>query len=84
MLMQQSMIHRKYHGKTSYLLGNVDMGIWEFAGTGYCVDDVETMQTDKSQIMTSCGSCTNQMHKSIAQTNRTKLDDVTSKNGNDK
>ena len=34
MLMQQSTIHGKYHGKTSYLLGNVDAGIREFAGTG--------------------------------------------------
>ena len=30
MLMQQSMIHRKYHGKSGYLLGNVDIGIQEF------------------------------------------------------
>ena len=84
MLMQQSTIHGKYHGKTSYLLGNVDMGIWEFMGMGYCVDDMQTMQTDESQMMMSCGSRTNQSHKSIAQTNHTKQDDVTSKNGNDK
>ena len=25
---------------TGYLLGNIDVGIWEFAGTGYCVNDV--------------------------------------------
>ena len=81
--MQQSMIHGKYHGKTSYLLGHVDMGIREFAGMGYCVDDVQTMQTDELQMMTSCGSCTNESHKSIAQMNHTKQDDVTSKNGND-
>ena len=74
MLMQQSMIDGKYHGKTSYLLGNVDMGIWELVGMGYCVDDMQTMWTDESQMM----------HKSIAQTNHTKQDDVTSKNGNDK
>ena len=30
MLTQQSMIHGKYHGNTSYLLGNIDMGIQEF------------------------------------------------------
>ena len=81
--MQQSMIHRKYHGKTSYLLGNVDAGIREFVGMGYHVDDVQMMWTDESQMMTSCGSRTSQSHKSIAQTNGTKQDDLTSKNGND-
>ena len=29
--------------KTGYLLGSVDMGIWEFAGMGYHVNDVQTM-----------------------------------------
>ena len=53
MLMQQSTIHRIYHRKTGYLLGNVDMGIREFAGTGYLVDDMQTMWTDESQMMTS-------------------------------
>ena len=53
MLMQQSMIHRKYHGKTSYLLGNVYAGMGEIMGTGYRVDDVQMMQTVKSQLMTS-------------------------------
>ena len=81
MLMQQSMIHRKYHGKTGYLLRNVDVGIREFVGMGYCVDDMQMMWTDELQMMTSCGSCTSQSHKSIAQTNHTKQDDVTSKNG---
>ena len=56
MLMHQSMIHGKHHGKTGYLLGNVDTGIREFAGMGYCVNDVKTMQTDKLQMMTSHGS----------------------------
>ena len=84
MLMQQSMIHGKYHGKTGYLLGNVDRGIHEFMGMGYHMDDMQTTQTDELQMMTSCGSCTSQLHKSIAQTNHTKQDDVTSKNGNDK
>ena len=84
MLMQQSMIHRKHHGKTGYLLRNVDAGIWEFTGTGYCVDNVQMMQTDESQMMTSHGSRTSQSHKSITQTNCTKQDDVMSKNGNDK
>ena len=58
-LMQQSTIHGKYHGKTGYLLRNVDMGIWEFMGTGYHVDDMQTMQMDESQMMTSCRSHTN-------------------------
>ena len=84
MLTQQSTIHGKYHGKTSYLLGNIDVGIWEFMGTGYCVDDEQMMRTDESQMMTSCGSRTNKSHEQIAQNDRTKQDDIMSKNGNDK
>ena len=57
--------------KTSYLLGNIHVGIGEFVGMGYCVDNVQMMQTIKSQLMTSCGSHTKQLHKSIAQTNCT-------------
>ena len=76
MLMQQSMIHRKYHGKTGYLLGNVDMGIQEFMGMGYCVNDVQMMQTIEFQLMMSCevaqNNHTNQLHKRIAQTNCTR------------
>ena len=72
MLMQQSMIHEKYHGKTGYLLGNIDAGIREFAGMGYHVDDMQMIWTDESQIMTSHGSHTSQLHKSITQTNCTK------------
>ena len=64
--MKQSMIHRKYHGKTGYLLGSVDTGM------RYHVDDMQMMQTDESQMMTSSGSQTSQSHKSIAQANRTK------------
>ena len=52
-------------------------------GTGYHVDNRQTTQTDKSQMMMSCRSCTSQSHKPITQTNRTKQDDVISKNGND-
>ena len=70
--MQQSMIHGKYHGKTGYLLGNVDAGIQEFVGMGYHVDDVQTTWTDESQMMMSHGSHTSQSHKSITQTNHTK------------
>ena len=44
--------------KTSDLLRNVHAGIGEYAGMGYCVDDMQTMQTEESQLMTSCGSCT--------------------------
>ena len=83
MFVQQSMIHGKYHRKTSYLLRNVDAGIQEFAGMGYHVNDMQTMQTDELQMMMSHGSHTSQSHKSIAQMNCTKQDDVTSKNGND-
>ena len=45
---------------------------------GYCVDDGQMTWTDESQMMMS-----RQSHKRIAQTNRTKQDDVMSKNGND-
>ena len=58
MLTQQSMICGKYHGKTGYLLENVDTGIGEFVGTGYHVDDVQMMQSIELQLMTSCGSHT--------------------------
>ena len=58
MLTQQSMIHRKYHGKTSYLLRNVDALIWEFAGMGYHVNDIQMIWTDEMQMMTSHGSRT--------------------------
>ena len=60
------------------------MGTQEFAGMGYHVDNRQMTQTDESQMMTSHRSHTSQSHKQIAQTNRTKQDDVTSKNGNDK
>ena len=52
--------------------GNIDAGICEFAGMGYHVDDMQTIWTDESQMMTSHGSRTNESHKSIAQTNWTK------------
>ena len=68
MFTQQSMIHGKYHGKTGYLLGNVDAGIWEFVGTGYRVDDVQMIWTDELQMMMSCGSCTSQSHKILHKT----------------
>ena len=79
----QSTIHGKYHRNTGYLLGNVDAGIQEYVGTGYCVDDMQMTWTDELQMMMSCQSCTSQLHKQIAQTNCTKQDDITSKNGND-
>ena len=60
------------------------MGILEFVGTGYRVDDGQTTQTDELQMMTSCQSPTSQSHKQIAQMNCTKQDDIMSKNGNDK
>ena len=58
--------------KTSYLLSNVYVGIREFVGMGYHVDDVQMMPPVKLQLMTSCGSHTKQLHKSITQTNSTK------------
>ena len=47
---------------TSYLLGNVDTGIREFAGMGYCVDDVQMVRTVELHLM---------MHKMIRQINHT-------------
>ena len=67
MLTQQSTIHGKYHGKTSYLLGNVQAGMGEYTGTGYHVDNVQMKLTDKSQLMKSHRSHTKQSHKQIAQ-----------------
>ena len=43
----------------------------EFVGTGYHVDDMQMMQTDGSQMMTSCGTCTSQSHKRIAHNKMT-------------
>ena len=43
---------------TGYLLGNIDTEIREFAGIGYHVNDMQTMQTIKLQLMTSHGSHT--------------------------
>ena len=59
------------------------MGIGEFAGTRYHVDNVQMMQIIELQLMMSCGSCMKQSHKSIAQKDHAKQDDITSKNGND-
>ena len=42
--------------KPSYLLGYICMGIREFVGMGYCVDDMKTMPPVKLQLMMSCGS----------------------------
>ena len=70
--------------KTSYLLSNVDMGTQEFAGMGNHVNEGQTRWTDKSQMMMSRHGRTSESHKQIAQTNRTKQDDVTPKNGNNK
>ena len=71
MLTQQSMIRGKYHGYTGYLLGNIDAGTEEFAGTGNHVNDGQTRRTDKSQMLTSCRGHTGQLHKRIAQNKMT-------------
>ena len=84
MITRQSTIRGKYHSITGFLLGNVDAETQEFAGTGNCVNEGQMRQTDKSQMMTSCWGHTSQSHKQIAQMNRTKQDDVTPKNRNDK
>ena len=59
------------------------MGTQEYAGMGYHVDNRQMTWTDELQMMTSRWSHTSQSHKRIAQMNRTKQDDITSKNGND-
>ena len=74
MITRQSTIHRKYHGNTGYLLGNIDAGTQEFMGTGYHVDDGQTTWTDELQMMTSHQGRTSQLHKRITQTNHTKQD----------
>ena len=71
MLTQQSMIHKKYHGNTVYLLGKIDAGTQKFAGTGNLVNDRWTRQTDESQMMISCPGRTSQSHKRIAQSKMT-------------
>ena len=38
--MQQSTIHGKYHRKTGYLLRNIDVGIGEFMGMNYHVNNL--------------------------------------------
>ena len=60
------------------------MGTQEFAGTENHVNKRQTRRTDKSQMMSSRWGCTSESHKQIAQTNRTKQDDVSHKNGNNK
>ena len=60
------------------------MGTLEFAGTGSRVNEGQTRQTYESQMMMSHWGRTSESHKRITQTNRTKQDDVTSKNGNNK
>ena len=52
-------------------------------GTGYHMNDRQMTWTDELQMMTSHQSLTSQSHKQITQMNRTKQDDVMSKNGND-
>ena len=66
------------------MLGNIDAGTQEFVGTGNRVNEGQTRRTDKSQMMTSRWGCTSESHKRITQMNRTKQDDVTPKNGNNK
>ena len=44
--------------KTSYLLSNVYMGIQEFTGMGYHVDNMQMVQTVESQLLMSWGSHT--------------------------
>ena len=48
------------------------------------VNNGQRRRIDESQMMMSHQGHTSQSHKGIAQTKRTKQDDITSKNGNDK
>ena len=66
MLMQQSMVHGKYHGNTGYLLGNIDTGIREFVGMEYHVNNVQTMQ---NQV--AVDDVIWKLHKTFAQINCT-------------
>ena len=84
MIIRQSTICGKYHGNTGYLLGNIDMGTQEFAGTGNRLNEGQMLWTDKSQMMTSRRGRTSELHKRITQMNQTKQDDITPKNGNNK
>ena len=84
MIRRQSTIHGKYYGITGYLLGNVDAGTQEFVGMGNHVNEGQTRWTDESQMMTSRQGRTSELHKRITQTNHTKQDDITPKNGNNK
>ena len=38
---------------TGYLLSNINVGIGEIVGMGYCVNDVQMMQRDELQLMMS-------------------------------
>ena len=51
---------------------------------GNRVNEGQMRRTDESQMMTSRQGRTSESHKQIAQTNCTKQDDVTPKDGNDK
>ena len=68
---RQSTIHGKYLGNSGYLLGNIEEGTQEFAGTGNHVNEGQTRQTDESQMMTSHRvpqvNCKNELHKRISQ-----------------
>ena len=46
-------VMREISQNTGYLLGNLYVGIGEIAGMGHHVDNVQMMQTVKSQLMTS-------------------------------
>ena len=63
MIIRQSTTHRKYHGNTAYLLGNVDAGNQEIAGMGNRVNEGQTRQTDESQMMMSHWGRTSESHK---------------------
>ena len=51
------------HTDDYYLLGNVDAGTQEFAGTGNHVNDGQMRQTDESQMMMSHWGHASQLHK---------------------
>ena len=66
---QQSTVHVKYHGKTGYLLGNINVGIHEFTGMEYHVNNVQTMKNQVAVDDVTWKS--HKSHKTIAQINCT-------------
>ena len=57
-----SQSHKQVVQTKSHKIWNVDAGTQEFAGTGNCVNEGQTRQTDESQMMTSRWGRTSESH----------------------